>query len=117
MELDRRLLLQFGAFGAGALAIPGAAAALSARGFTHSVASGEPSQNSVLVWTRYVAVRDTALDAELSESPSFDRLVGGGSVTAAAARDHTAKLTVSGLQPGRWYYYRFCAPNGEVSPV
>lgn len=117
MELDRRLLLQFGAFGAGALAIPGAAAAIAARGFTHGVASGEPSQNSVLLWTRYVSARDTMLHAEVSESPSFERVVDGGSVTASAEHDHTAKLTATGLQPGRWYYYRFRAANGDVSPV
>ena len=30
-------------------------------------------------------------------------------------RDHTAKLVVSGLEPGRWYYYRFVAPDGTKS--
>jgi alkaline phosphatase D len=46
LTLGRRLLLQFGTIGAGALTIIGAAAAIAARGFTHNVASGEPSQQS-----------------------------------------------------------------------
>lgn len=116
--IDRRLLLQAGAFGLGALAIPGAASALArGHGFTHNVASGEPSQRSVLLWTRFVAPREVRLDAEVSASESFGRLTAGGSVTASPAGDHSAKLTVGGLEPGRWYYYRFRGPGGSVSPV
>ena len=49
-QIDRRSLLLTGSFGLGALAIPGFALAQSAaRGFTHSVASGEPAADSVLV--------------------------------------------------------------------
>src|SRR6476659_836430 len=103
MLIDRRRILQLGAFGAGALAIPGTAAALAAsRGFTHSVASGEPSQKSVLLWTRYVASGETRLTAEVSESAGFDRVVAGGEVVASPDRDCTAKIVVSGLQPNRW---------------
>ena len=117
-DLDRRRLLQLGAFGAGALAVPGTAAALSAaRGFTHGVASGEPSQASVLLWTRYVGRGETGLVAEMSESASFDREAASGKAVASPATDYTAKTTVSGLQPGRWYYYRFRAPNGDRSPI
>lgn len=118
MTIDRRLLIKAGTFGLAALAIPGAALALfSARGFTHGVASGEPASDSVLLWTRYVADSDTRLTTELSPTPDFGRIVGGGSVTAAGARDHIAKLTVSGLQPGHWYFYRFVAPDGSISQI
>ncbi len=118
LHLDRRRLLQLGAFGAGALAVPGTAAALaSARGFTHNVASGEPSQNSVLLWTRYVSPGETKLAAEVSASDSFDKVIAGGEAMASPDRDHSAKVTVSGLEPNLWYYYRFRAANGETSPV
>ncbi len=30
-------------------------------------------------------------------------------------RDHTAKIVVDGLKPGRWYHYRFIAPDGSKS--
>jgi alkaline phosphatase D len=115
--LDRRHLLQLGAFGAGALALPGVAEALTARGFTHNVASGEPSQDSVLLWTRYMASGETRLTVEVSETDSFDRVAASAEATAHPDRDHTVKVTVSGLRPGRWYYYRFRGPGSAVSPV
>lgn len=118
MTIDRRLLIKAGTFGLAALSMPGAAQALFAgRGFTHGVASGEPSGNSVLLWTRYVADSDARLTAELSPTPDFARTVAGGSVTASGARDHIAKLTVTGLKPNSWYFYRFVAADGSTSPV
>jgi alkaline phosphatase D len=114
-EIDRRLLIQLGTAGLAALALPGAARAAMAQGFTHGVASGEPGAHSVLLWTRYAAANDTRLTAELSESADFARIAGGGSVTAMGERDHVAKITVDGLEAGRWYYYRFVAPDGTKS--
>lgn len=116
--IDRRLLLQLGTFGVAALGLPGAArAAFFARGFTHNVASGEPSAYSVLLWTRYVAGGDTRLTAELSETADFAQIAGGGSVDARGEADYTAKIVVTGLAPDRWYYYRFVAPDGTISPT
>lgn len=114
-EMDRRQLIALGTAGLAALSLPGAAIAMMAQGFTHGVASGEPGSNSVLLWTRYAAANDTMLTAEVAETADFARVVGGGSVTAAGERDHTAKLVVSGLESGRWYYYRFVAPDGTQS--
>jgi len=74
--IDRRLLLKTGAFGLGALSLPGGAmAAMQAaltKGFSHGVASGEPSQNSILLWTRFVSdLAETRLKAEISETATF----------------------------------------------
>ncbi|RZL73430.1 MAG: alkaline phosphatase, partial [Sphingomonas sp.] len=57
MIIDRRSFVATGMLGYGAFAIPGFASAAivsDLRGFTHSVASGEPGAESVLLWTRYV---------------------------------------------------------------
>lgn len=116
-EVDRRLLIKLGTAGLAALSLPGAAHAMMAQGFTHGVASGEPAANSVLLWTRYAAANDTQLIAEVSDSADFARVAGGGTVIASGDRDHTAKLRVDGLEPGRWYYYRFVAPDGSMSPT
>lgn len=116
-EMDRRLLIKLGTAGLAALSLPGAAAAMMAQGFTHGVASGEPGANSVLLWTRYASASDTRLTAEMSDSADFARIVAGGSVTAAGDRDHIAKISVDGLEAGRWYYYRFVAPDGTASPI
>jgi len=117
LMLDRRLLLHAGVLGLGALSLPGAAAILSARGFTHGVASGEPTAGSVLLWTRFVAPSDTRLRCEISADADFRKVAAGSDVDARGERDHIAKLVVDGLAPGRWYYYRFVAPDGSASPV
>ena len=120
--LDRRSFLLTGSLGLGAFAVPGFAQSPNvarARGFTHSVASGEPGIDSMLLWTRYVpATGDTAeLRVELSETPDFARVVGGGSQITGLWRDFTAKITVDGLAPNRRYHFRFVAPDGTFSPV
>jgi len=114
-EMDRRQLIGLGAAGLAALVLPGAAAAMMAQGFTHGVASGEPSAHSVLLWTRYAASSDTKLIAEMSDTPDFRRISAGGEVAATGERDHIAKIVVDGLQSGRWYFYRFVAPDGTHS--
>jgi alkaline phosphatase D len=120
VNIDRRSLLQGGLFGIGALTLPGnAAALLAARGFTHNVASGEPRQHSVLLWTRYVPRSgDSArLTWEVSPSPSFSRIASSGEAIVQAAHDFTVKPVAGGLAPGRWYYFRFRDRHGHSSPV
>ena len=92
---------------------------LTARGFTHGVASGEPGPTSALLWTRHVGDDGgvSRLTAEVSETEAFGRVVAGGAVQARHDDDYTARLTVEGLEPGRWYFYRFVAENGAVSPI
>lgn len=93
-------------------------AAQARRGFTHGVASGEPGARGLLLWTRYVHDGDTEpLRCEIAADESFARVAGGGEVGAERARDFCAKLRVDGLEPGRWYYYRFIAPDGAVSCI
>ena len=108
-------------FGLGAVAIPGHAAAqlLTAKGFTHDVASGEPRQQSVLLWTRYVPSRgDSAWVAwEVARTPDFARVIADGEEVASAENDFTVKPLAKGLQPGDWYYFRFRDGRGQVSPV
>ena len=120
--IDRRSLVRGGALGLGALLIPGGGAALAqlaaARGFTHSVASGEPSQDSVLLWTRFVPANSGSarVTVEVSETEDFRRIVAGGTAVTGGFRDWTVKQVATGLQPGRVYYYRFTA-DGQVSSV
>lgn len=114
--LTRRSLFALAGTSAALAATPLAARSFGT-GFTHGVASGEPGTDSVLLWTRYVADRETNLVWQVSESEDFARLVAEGEVTASPARDSCAKAVASGLVPDRWYFYRFRAPDGSVSPV
>jgi alkaline phosphatase D len=118
--VDRRSIVQAGVFGISALGLRGCAAAmLAARGFTHDVASGEPSQNSALLWTRYVPTKgDTArLVWEVSPTADFTRIVSTGEAVSEGAHDHCVKAVAGGLEPGRWYHYRFRDRHGLASPV
>lgn len=115
LRIDRRQLIHAAMFGLGALSLPAISSVLSARGFTHGVASGEPDADSVLLWTRFVGEGDVRLKVEVARDVGFTRIVSGGDTVAEAQRDHTARLTVRGLEPGRWYFYRFIALDGSMS--
>ena len=113
--LDRRSLLKGGLLGAGALSAPLSAQFSGQRGFTHGVASGEPGADRILLWTRYAAGQDTPLRWRVMEADANRRVVAQGQATASPTRDFCCKAQVSGLEPGRWYYYRFTAPDGTES--
>lgn len=113
---SRRSVLKLSALGLAGASVPLLAAGQSG-GFTHGVASGEPGSAQVLLWTRYVAAADTALKWELADNADFTRIVAGGTVNASPERDGCAKVWARDLEPGQWYFYRFVAPTGVMSPV
>lgn len=117
MNIDRRQLMALGTFGLGALSVPASASLMGAKGFTHGVASGEPAQQSVLLWTRYVGSGDSRLTAEISDNADFTGAKMAGEVQAKAERDFTTKITVHGLNPDQWYFFRFVGPDGSKSVV
>jgi alkaline phosphatase D len=115
LDLDRRLLLKAGTLGLGALAVPGIAQIAAARGFAHGVASGEPRQRSVMLWTRHVP--GGRLAWQVSRTPDFARIAAEGEVVAEAEHDFCVKPVATGLRPGSWYHYRFRDARGGFSPV
>ncbi|MES2096052.1 MAG: alkaline phosphatase D family protein [Pseudomonadota bacterium] len=122
LRIDRRALLMTGTFGLGAYAVPGFAQSMSAEsatGFTHSVASGEPATDSMLLWTRYVPAdgKPVHLTVELSDTQQFDKIAASGMAMTGPWRDWTSKITVAGLKPGTSYYFRFVGPDGSFSPT
>ena len=116
--LDRRTLLKSGVLGAGLAATPAIAqTGRSSQGFTHGVASGEPGHDRVLLWTRYAAVQDTPLTWQVLEADANRRVIAEGEVSASPDNDFCAKAWATGLEPGRWYYFRFVAPDGTMSDL
>ena len=81
--------------------------------FPQGVASGDPRQTSVVLWTRAVRNSDAAaavdLRVEVSTDESFATTVVSMMVQAASAADHTVRVVVTGLQAGTAYHYRFTA--------
>jgi alkaline phosphatase D len=131
MELPRRLFLLDAARLAAALTAAGPtvlrAAPSNAPGYPFSlgVASGAPLPDSVVLWTR---ILPDPLDAdsaprlavplrwEVAEDERFRRIAAKGGAIATPELAHSVRVNVTGLQPGRWYWYRFMLGDA-VSPV
>lgn len=133
MEQQRRIFLLHGARLAGLSAALGTAGSsvlaqaprAQAYPFSLGVASGSPLPDSVILWTRILAdplnAQSTpplaiAVRWEVAHDPAFTRLVAKGSATASPALAHSVHVDVKGLEPGRWYWYRFMLGDA-VSPV
>ena len=112
-SLDRRSLLKGLGLGAGSLATP-LAARTGERGFTHGVASGEPSARSILLWSRYVAAQPETIGWEMRDAVSGAE-VAGGTVETSPDNDWCIKPLAQGLEPGRWYTYRFRDAAGNTT--
>lgn len=115
LAASRRQALKLGLLGLAGVGTP--VLAQGNKGFTHCVASGEPGPDQVLLWTRYASADEVLLKWELAEDADFTRAAASGETSASPARDCCARAWAKGLKPGRWYFYRFIAPSGEVSPV
>jgi len=86
--------------------------------FQHGVASGDPLQDRVILWTRVTPpfpADEIDVSWRIARDPGMSRVVAQGRSVAGVQRDYTVKLDVDGLEPGTTYYYRFEA-RGAQSP-
>ncbi|GAA0399280.1 alkaline phosphatase D [Acrocarpospora corrugata] len=96
--------------------------------FTLGVASGEPSADGVILWTR-LAVEPLhasktggmpnqafSVKWELAEDAAFSRIVQSGAAPAQPDWAHSVHVRVSGLRAWTEYFYRFSV-DGHTSPV
>ncbi|MBL8623571.1 MAG: alkaline phosphatase D family protein [Myxococcales bacterium] len=86
--------------------------------FPQGVASGDPRETSVVLWTRAVPASGTAgvdLRVEVASDAGFATIVVMQSITAAAAADHTVRVVVTGLAADTIYYYRFIAGSDSIN--
>ena len=131
MQTSRRNLLRTGALlGAAvpaATLTPSPAAARNAAAttplrsnpFTLGVASGDPAADGFVIWTRLALdpLADDGLGGmppkrqsvgwQVATDPRFADVVRAGSVKALPESAHSVHVEVTGLEPGREYYYRF----------
>ncbi|MFN5199338.1 MAG: alkaline phosphatase D family protein [Planctomyces sp.] len=84
--------------------------------FTLGVASGDPTSDGVVLWTRLapeplqgggLPPENYPVRWELAEDEGFRKVVQSGTELAAAAMGHSVHVEVSGLRPDCWYWYRF----------
>ena len=135
----RRSVLKGAALAAAAVAMPirvfdaKAAAAPASDGiFGYGMASGDPTADAVVIWTRATPPRRHRDDPvatpgsglgqpvqvlwEVARDREFRRRVRQGVARTSPDSDHTVKVDVTGLQPYTRYYYRFRA-EGQTSAV
>jgi len=93
--------------------------------FTLGVASGEPAPDGFVIWTRLapdplngggMAPEPVELGWEVAADEGFRTVVARGKAVASPGWGHSVHVEVAGLQPGRWYWYRFDLPEAR-SPV
>jgi len=88
--------------------------------FSHGIASGDPTTDAVILWTRIEPDDPVGgpveLTWEMDQDSGFGNLSTSGTVTASRATNWTAKVDATGLEPGTSYYYRF-KMGDQVSPI
>ncbi|MDH3439563.1 MAG: alkaline phosphatase D family protein [Gammaproteobacteria bacterium] len=85
--------------------------------FAHGVASGDPDQTSVVIWTRISGIDSAAdVDWQVARDSAFADVVSSGRAVASTARDYTVKVVAENLTAGEPYFYRF-EVDGQSSPV
>jgi alkaline phosphatase D len=87
--------------------------------FEHGVASGDPLQRRVILWTRVTPSakpRVVLLRYVVALDPQLRHVVDRGVTLTGPERDYTVKVDAEGLRPGTTYYYRFMA-RGASSPI
>ena len=92
---------------------------MDSNAFAHGVASGDPLPDRVVIWTHLAgAAPDTDVTVTwcVARDHRLSDLVAQGTAVAAADRDHTVHVDVTGLEPATTYFYGFDLP-GAVSTV
>jgi alkaline phosphatase D len=86
--------------------------------YPEGVASGDPDNNSVLLWTRRPPKDDSIvnkLHVEVAEDQSFTQVVATAEAPISEASDWTCRVLAGGLKQSRTYWYRFTDANGYGS--
>lgn len=86
--------------------------------FKHSVASGDPMTDRVILWTRITAAvnQPVPVNYTVASDPEMKHIVSSGLTQATPERDYTVKVDAGGLQPFTTYYYQFTV-GSYTSPI
>ena len=128
-KITRRELIQKSLFGFGALSLSAGFTGCNDSSdresttlqvnFEHGVASGDPLQDRVILWTR-LTPNDTSarlqVTWEIALDDQFKQIIKTDKVTTAKAQDFTVKVDATNLKPDQRYFYRFSFGN-KFSPV
>ncbi|MGH8999388.1 MAG: alkaline phosphatase D family protein, partial [Acidimicrobiia bacterium] len=90
---------------------------------------GEPRPEAVVIWTRLAPApleegggmrpEPVPVRWQVAHDEGFQRVVRSGVAIAHPQDAHSVHVDVAGLEPGRWYWYRFATTGaaGTTSPV
>jgi alkaline phosphatase D len=85
--------------------------------FAHGVASGDPTDSSVVLWTRVSGVDGPVQGKwQVAADSEFKELLASGTFSTDSSRDMTVKVVPDQLPPGASLYYRFMVGK-LVSPA
>ena len=92
-----------------AVTLPDSLKNLSMSPFFYGVASGDPLQDRVILWTHVTSLQSGNIQVswKVATDTSFANVVSNGVANTDATKDYTVKVDAAGLQPNTWYYYRF----------
>jgi alkaline phosphatase D len=134
-RISRRVLLRTGGSAAAGLLLLGRTSpARSAppfdvdKPFSLGVASGDPTPDGFVLWTRLLPEGAPLDGSALKQEPygvryevaadeGFTQIVRRGSEQALWEEAHTVHAEIAGLEPNRWYWYRFKWGNTGLSAV
>jgi alkaline phosphatase D len=96
-------------------------AVFNGQGFNEGVASFDPSQDKVIVWTRYTPASEESskptILLDVAKDKDFKTLVVSQSVQVDSNSDNTVHVDVSNLTSNTKYYYRFRSETTEAVSV
>ncbi len=128
-KISRRALIQNSLFGFGALSLSVGITGCNDSSdkesstlqvnFEHGVASGDPLQDRVILWTRLTPNEASArlqVTWEIAKDQEFKQIIKTDKVTTSASQDFTVKVDATGLIPDQSYFYRFIFGD-KISPV
>lgn len=84
--------------------------------FNYGVASGDPTSNSVILWT-HCKYKDNKLPItlfyQISSDINFNKIIKNGFTSTNENNDFTVKVEIKDLEDNTIYYYRFCSTNNK----
>ena len=117
--MHRRTFLRWAAVASAAplVGAGGCADDATDRTFPQGIASGDPTPDGILLWTRVApAPGAETIELEVAEDTAFKAVIWTDEQTVTGDTDYTARFEVTGLAPATTYWYRFRA-RGVTSPV
>lgn len=87
--------------------------------FKHSVASGDPTTSSVILWTKLSPINNPnslPVQWEIATDTLFSQNKQVGIDSSFKTDNYTFKVDVKSLKPDTWYYFKFTC-NGKLSPI